>query len=587
MNPSTTGTPVQLSGLAARDAAHLIHPVTEPREMATTGPRIVTEADGWWVTDDRGRRIIDGFAGLWCVAVGHGRPEIVDAVARQLRELDYFTTFHGQSHPRAIELAERLAGMFDPAYGLNRVMFSSGGSEANETNFKLVRLYWAMRGEERRTIVARHHGYHGLTIATMSATGILPMHWNFGPNAEGFEHVAAPYCYKCELGLTYPSCGLACAESLEQLIERNGADTIGAFVAEPVIGAGGIIPPPDDYFPRIREICDRHGILLIVDEVVTGFGRTGTMFGHQHWGGIRPDLVTLAKGLTSGYQPLGASVVADHVWDTIAGGLPDQMPFSHGFTYSGHPAGCAAALANLDIIEGEDLVTNAAEVGAYLHEQLHERLGGFETVGEIRGLGLMAGIEFVADRDTKRGFTHPHTACTAVELDAWERGLYCRAMGIETVGLAPPLTVDRACVDDIVSILVESVTEMERRLLPGERARARRFAHRYGSAQEVFDRMAGRFDPEVAGDADLVVAFDLDGDDGGVWTVTIRDGALTLTGPADGPDGEPAVTIRAAAADYVRIANGDLDGAEAFSTQRLAVDGDLTAAVLLSQLGLM
>jgi hypothetical protein len=193
----------------------------------------------------------------------------------------------------------------------------------------------------------------------------------------------------------------------------------------------------------------------------------------------------------------------------------------------------------------------------------------------------------VADRDTRRGFAHPHRACTTVELEAWERGLYCRAMGIETVGLAPPLIVDRECVDDMVSILVDSVTEMERQVLPGERARAGRFAHRYGSAQEVFDRMAGRFDPAVAGDADLVVAFALSGAGGGTWTVTIRDGTLAMTGPTDGPDGEPAVTIRAAAEDYVRIANGDLDGAEAFSTQRLGVDGDLTAAVLLSQLGLM
>ncbi|MBM3662202.1 MAG: aminotransferase class III-fold pyridoxal phosphate-dependent enzyme [Actinobacteria bacterium] len=587
MNPPATGTPVQLHGLAARDAAHLIHPVTEPREMTERGPRIVTAGDGWWVTDDRGRRIIDGFAGLWCVAVGHGRPEIIAAVTRQLEELDYFTTFHGQSHPRAIELAERLAGMFNPAYGLEHVMFSSGGSEANETNFKIVRQYWALRGEDRRTIVARHHGYHGLTIATMSATGILPMHWNFGPNASGFEHVAAPYCYKCELGLTYPDCGLACANSLEQLVEQVGAESIGAFIAEPVIGAGGIIPPPDDYFPRIREICDRHGILLIVDEVVTGFGRTGRMFGHEHWGGIRPDLVTLAKGLTSGYQPLGGSVVADHVWDTIADGLPNQMPFSHGFTYSGHPAACAAALANLDIIERDGLVDNAARVGAYLHEQLHERLGGFETVGEIRGMGLMAGIEFVADRNTKRGFTHPHTACTTVELEAWERGLYCRAMGIETVGLAPPLSIDRDCVDQMVSILVESVTEMERQLLPGERSRAERFSHRYGSAQEIFDRMVERFDADRAADADLVVAFALTGDEGGTWTVTIRDGAMDLSGPADAPSTSPTVTINASAEDYVRMANGELDGAEAFSTQRLSIDGDLTAAVLLSQLGLM
>ena len=232
--------------MAARDAAHLIHPVTEPREIAADGPRIVQAAEGWWLTDDQGRRILDGFAGLWCVAVGHGRPEIIDAIDAQLRTLDYFTVFHGQSHPAAIDAAEAVASMFDPAYGLQHVMFSSGGSEANETNFKLVRLYWALQGQDRRkTIVARHHGYHGLTIATMTATGILPMHWSFGPEAPGFTHIAAPYCYKCELGLEPSTCGLACADALEELVEREGPETIGAFIAEPVIGAGGIIPPPD------------------------------------------------------------------------------------------------------------------------------------------------------------------------------------------------------------------------------------------------------------------------------------------------------------------------------------------------------
>jgi len=327
------------SELAKRDAAHLIHPVTSPREMIDVGPRIVVAADGWWLTDDKGNRIIDGFAGLWCVAVGHGRRRIIEAIADQLETLDYFTIFHGQSHPRAIELAEKIAAWFPPELGLNHVMFASGGSEANETNFKLVRMYWALRGEERRkTIVARHHGYHGLTIATMSATGIMPMHWNFGPEAAGFAHIPAPYCYRCELGLTFPDCGLACAKSLEEYVEREGPDSVGAFIAEPVIGAGGIIPPPPGYFEEIRRICDRHDIVFIADEVVCGFGRTGKEFGFQHYGAA-PDIVTLAKGLTSGYQPLGASVVSDKIWETICERLPERMPFSHGFTYMGHPAG--------------------------------------------------------------------------------------------------------------------------------------------------------------------------------------------------------------------------------------------------------
>ncbi len=573
------------SSLGSRDVSHLIHPVTAPRELAADGPRIVVSGDGWNVVDDRGRTIIDGFAGLWCVAIGHGNQAIRDAVNQQMAELEYFTTFHGQSHPRAIELAEKVVSMFDPAHGLSHVMFSSGGSEANETNFKLARLYWALRGEDRKkTIVARHHGYHGLTIATMTATGILPMHWNFGPEAPGFAHIAAPYCYKCELGLEPSSCGLACAKTLEEYIEREGPETVAAFIAEPVIGAGGIIPPPEGYFAAIREICDRYDVLLIVDEVVCGFGRTGTMFGHDQWG-VRPDIVTLAKGITSGYQPLGASVVSAEVWNTISERLPDHMPVSHGFTYSGHPVCCAAGLANIGVIEDEGLVANAAEVGAYLHEQLHARLGGFDSVGEIRGIGLMAGIELVADRDTKRGFSMPHSACTQVELEAWERGLYCRAMGIEVVGLAPPLTIDRDCVDEMVDVLAQSIAAMEADLLPAERARASKVRVQHASATAIFDGMADRFDPATAEGVELDVCFALTGDGGGCWTVRVADGALAV----ERHDTEPAAaaTIRAAAGDYVRIINGELSGAEAFTTQQLVVDGDLGQAATLAQLGLM
>ena len=572
--------------LTVRDSAHLIHPVTAPRQLASTGPRIVTEGDGWWITDDRGRRLIDGFAGLWCVAVGHGRPEIIDAVHDQLEVLDYATTFHGQSHPRAIELAEKLASMFDPAHGLNHVMFSSGGSEANETNFKLTRMYWALRGEDRRkTVVARNHGYHGLTIATMSATGIMPMHWNFGPEAPGFAHVAAPYCYRCELGKTYPECEVACADTLTALIEEQGPETIAAFIAEPVIGAGGIIPPPPEYFPKVRAICDRYGILLIVDEVVCGFGRTGTLFGAQQWG-VRPDIVTLAKGLTSGYLPLGASMVSDEVWGTIAERLPDRMPFSHGFTYSGHPACCAAALANIDIIEREGLVENAERVGTHLLARMRE-LERFESVGEVRGVGLMAGIEFVADRDTRRGFSDPHRACELVEHEAWERGLYCRAMGIEVVGLAPPLTIDTGTADRMVEILADSIDAMEHDVLAKERARPTRAPLTVRSPAQFFDDVVPqRVDRDAAVGVELVVQFVLDGPAGGTWRLVVHDGQASVTG-LDSPDPAAGATIRASAADFVRLVNGELSGADAFMSQQLTVDGDLGAAAQLMNLGLI
>lgn len=573
-----------ISELAARDNAHLIHPVTSPRDMTAHGPRFVVEADGWWLTDDRGRRIIDGFAGLWCVAVGHARPEIIDAVAEQMRTLDYFTIFHGQSHPKAGELAEKISSLFPPEHRLNHVMYASGGSEANENNFKLVRMYWALRGEDRRkTIVARHHGYHGLTIATMTATGIMPMHWNFGPESAGFAHIPAPYCFRCELGLTYPGCQVACASSLEELIEREGADTIGAFIMEPVIGAGGIIPPPPEYLPMVREICDRHGILLILDEVVCGFGRTGEPFGYQHWG-VRPDVVTLAKGLTSGYVPLGASVVSDEVWGTIAEKLPSKMPLSHGFTYMGHPVACAAALANIALIEEEGLVAKAADTGAYLLERMNE-LRRYDSVGDVRGLGLMVGIELVADKETGRGFANPHGACERVEHEAWERGLYCRAMGVEVVGLAPPLTIDRATVDQMVDILAESIEAMEADILVAEKARPVRESLGVGSAEEFFESvLPAKIDRGAAADMALSVQFVLEG--AGNWLLTIAYGDVSID-RLDEPAASASATVRAEAGDFVKIVNGELSGADAFISQKLAVDGDLDAAAGLMALGVL
>lgn len=574
----------------ARDVAHLLHPVTSPRELLGAPPRVVVAADGWTITDDRGRELIDGFAGLWCVAVGHRRPEIIDAIHRQLEELDYFTTFHGQSHPRAIELAERLVSLYPPAWDLRHVMFSSGGSEANETNIKLARLYWSLRGEpQRSTVIARRSGYHGLTIATMTATGIMPMRWNFGPEAPGFTHIAPPYCYRCELGATYPGCALACAGELERAILEQGPETVAAFIAEPVIGAGGIIPPPPGYFSRVREICDQYGVLFIADEVVTGFGRTGTMFGVEQWD-VRPDIMTLAKGITSGYIPLGASVVSGEIWGTITERLPDKMPVSHGFTYSGHPVACAAALANLDIIERDGLVDNAATVGAYLLERLQE-LERFETVGEVRGLGLMAGVELVTDKATRRGFAATHDACVQVEHEAWARGLYCRAMGTEFVGLAPPLSIDRGVVDRMVEILAESIEAMERDRLAEERARAERAAARprvddldtYFTATVV-----GRFDPDAAEAAgvEVVVQYDLAGPGGGTWVVRVAGRDLAVE-RVDVPIADAAATTRASAADFLAILNGELSGADAFSTQRLVIDGDLNATMALMGIGLL
>lgn len=569
--------------LARRDLAHLIHPVTEPRDLAARGgPRVVTEGDGWWITDGDGNRLIDGFAGLWCVAVGHGRSEIIAAVRDQMERLEYHTTFHGLSTPPPIELAEKLASMFPPEYGLKRVMFAAGGSEANETLFKVVRMYWHLRGErDRDLIVSRTHGYHGLTIATMAATGIRPMHWNFEPEPEGFAQVAAPYCYRCELDLEYPSCELACANRLEALVEEVGPARVAAFIAEPVIGAGGIIPPPEGYFTRVREICDRHGILLIADEVVTGFGRTGTMFGFERYR-FRPDMVTLAKGLTSGYLPLGAAVVSEDIWSVITERLPEHMPFSHGFTYMGHPTCCAAAIANISIIEREDLPGNADHVGAHLRRRMEE-LRRFDSVGDVRGVGLMQAVELVTDKSTKRGFPLPHSAAGFVTDRAWQLGLYCRSLGIETVGLAPPLGIDTETVDRVVDILAQAIEDMEAELMPGETLAGS--GPRIEEPSQFFEEiLPARFDPAKAAGMEMVVQIVLDGEE--IWALDIADGTLEITQP-DGELGDATCTVRMSRADYVRLANGDLTGDQAFVTGKLAFEGDMDRATNLLTLGIL
>jgi putrescine aminotransferase len=569
------------ASLARRDLAHLVHPLTEPRHLAATGPRIVVEGDGYWITDSEGRRLIDGFAGLWCVTVGHGRPEIIEAVRRQMETLEYHTTFHGLSTPPAIELAARLASMFPPEYGLDHVMFASGGSEANETLFKTVRLYWALRGQpSRHLIVSRTHGYHGLTLATMAATGIQPLHWNFGPDPAGFRQVAAPYCYRCELGLAFPDCRLACADALEACVEELGPGRVAAFVAEPVIGAGGIIPPPEGYFQRVREICDRHGILLVSDEVVTGFGRTGSMFGFERYG-FRPDMVTLAKGLTSGYLPLGASVISDAIWSLIAEKLPEHMPFGHGFTYMGHPTCCAAALASLRIVEDEKLAEKAARVGAHLLERMQE-LRRFDSVGDVRGAGLMVAVELVADKETKRGFRLPHSAASLVVDRAWELGLYCRSMGTETVGLAPPLTIDEAVADRMVEILARAIEAMEAELMPAERELV---AVKVDSPREFFEQvLPDRFDARAAAGLDLSVQIVLDDEE--VWLLDIHDGKLDV-GRSAGPVAGATCTVRMSRADYLALVNGELPGDQAFMTGKLALDGDLSKAAQLLALRIL
>jgi 4-aminobutyrate--pyruvate transaminase len=456
---------VSKKSLADLDKAHLIHPLTHPRHFDHHPPRIVVEGKGVTIRDAEGREILDGFSGLWCVAVGHNHPRIIEAVTRQMNKLSYFTSFHGVSTPPSIELAARLSGLFDPSYHLTRAWFTCGGSESNETNIKMARLTWALMGKgEKNKILSRRYSYHGMGLATTAATGIFPFHFNIDPLPEGFVKVAAPYCYQCEFDLTYPACDLACVRDIEETIREEGAETVAAFIAEPVIGSGGVIPPPDTYFPRVRELCDRYEILLILDEVITGFGRTGAMFAHEHWGGIRPDMLSLAKGISSGHIPLGACVMRSDLYDAIGERQDERLPLMHGFTYMNHPVACAAGLANIEVIEEEDLVRKARENGAYLLEGLRT-LASHDSVGDVRGMGMLAAIEFVADKQTKMPIQPENSAPETVADLCWEKGLFIRSSTMETVCVAPALIMDRPDIDRIVDILDASIREMEKRLL--------------------------------------------------------------------------------------------------------------------------
>ena len=373
------------------DRANIWHPIFQHQALEDTDLTVFTEAHGTTITDSEGNQYLDAMSGLWNVNVGYGRKEIADAVYEQIQRLSYYPL--SQINIPATLLADKLAQILPG--DLHHVYFSNSGSEANETSIKIARQYGRQKypGQNRYKIIARYRGYHGFTYGAMSATGQTQRRKVFEPLVPGFLHAHPPYCYRCPLGKNHPDCGVACADEIERIVQWEGADTVIAVIAEPIIGGGGVIVPPDDYIPRLREICDRYGLLLILDEVITGFGRTGELFACNHWD-VQPDIISLAKGITSGYLPLGASVVTSEVFDVFRGAPDDYLEFAQVATYGGHPVTCAAALANINIIMKERLWENSARVGGYLLEKL-EALRELPIVGDIRGKGLMIGIELV------------------------------------------------------------------------------------------------------------------------------------------------------------------------------------------------
>jgi adenosylmethionine-8-amino-7-oxononanoate aminotransferase len=441
----------------AEDQAHLIHSLHSASAQAHA--HIWTRGQGAVLIDQDGTEYLDGLAGLWNVLVGHGQPRLAEAAARQMNQLAYASAYAGSTNRPAIELAERLSELCYPA--ITRFFFACGGAEANESAFKTARFFWKANNRPQKTkIISRRWAYHGTTLAAMSATGISSYWPMFEPRVPGFLHIESPYPYRFEAAPTSAAerrtPGEQAADLLEEIILREGADTVAAFIGEPVQGAGGVLVPQSDYWPRIRAICDRHDVLLIADEVITGFGRTGAPFGLLHYG-IEPDIVTLAKGLTSGYFPMGAMGVHRRIAEAIdqAAGASAWM---HAFTYSSHPVGCAVALANLDLLEQEQLYERAIELGRGLQSKL-QTLTSHRHVGEVRGQGTMAAVEFVADKATKREFRPEEQIGPRIHAAAQQRGLFSRLRG-DVFNLAPCYVASEAQISAMVERLGAAIEDV-------------------------------------------------------------------------------------------------------------------------------
>ncbi|HQT83403.1 MAG: aspartate aminotransferase family protein [Acidiphilium sp. 37-64-53] len=427
----------------AADAAHHLHPFSDHKSLHQGRVRIITSAEGVYLTDDVGNRILDGMAGLWCVAIGYGRQELVDAAAAQMKTLPFYNTFFKTATRPVISLAERLTAM---APGdLNHAFFACSGSEAVDTALRMARTFWITKGQpSKRVIIGREFGYHGSTTLGAAAGGMVDMHRQ-GAALPDFAHVMPPYWYGYGGQMSPEEFGLYAARQVEDKIREIGAENVAAFIGEPIQGAGGVIIPPETYWPEIQRICRAHDILLIADEVICGFGRTGRMFGSETFG-ITPDLMTLAKGITSGYIPLSAVLVGDRVADVL---INDTGEFYHGFTYSGHPVACAVALANLDILESEHLAARAEASGIKLRAKLIAALGDQPIIGEIRGTGLIGAIELTADRRTRRFFEKRGRVGALCRDHCFSNNLVMRAVR-DTMVFSPPLTITDAEIDDLV-----------------------------------------------------------------------------------------------------------------------------------------
>jgi L-2,4-diaminobutyrate transaminase len=445
------------------DRENFFHPSTHLAQHARgeSASRIITGGEGAHITDRNGNRLLDAFAGLYCVNVGYGRTEIADAIAEQAKELAYYHAYVGHGTEASITLSKMILDRAPK--GMSKVYFGLGGSDANETNVKLIWYYNNILGRpEKKKIISRWRGYHGSGLVTGSLTGLELFHKKFDLPLAQIIHTEAPYYFRRERTEQSEAEFVAhCVAELEELIEREGADTIAAFIGEPILGTGGIVPPPEGYWAAIQAVLKKHDILLVADEVVTGFGRLGSMFGSDHYG-IEPDLITIAKGLTSAYAPLSGSIVDDKMWSVLEKGTDENGPIGHGWTYSAHPIGAAAGIANLKLIDQLQLINNAGNVGQYLNEQMTTALASHPNVGDVRGEGMLCAVEFVADKEKRQFFEPSKKIGPQIAAALLEKGVIGRAMPQgDILGFAPPfcLTTDEA--DEIVSKTKAVVENMD------------------------------------------------------------------------------------------------------------------------------
>jgi putrescine---pyruvate transaminase len=428
------------------DSAHYMHPFTDHKGLAEKGARIITKADGIYIWDSEGQKILDAMSGLWCVNVGYGRKALVDAASKQMQELPYYNSFFQTANVPAVKLAEKIVQLAGDNY--SHVFFSSSGSESNDTNIKMVRHYWATLGQpERKVIISRNNAYHGSTMAGGSLGGMGGMHTQGGVIPD-IVHIEQPYHYGLAPNEDRDAFGLRAASWLEDKILEIGAGKVAAFIGEPVQGAGGVIIPPKTYWPEIQRICDKYGILLICDEVICGFGRVGKWFGSQLLG-AKPDLMTFAKGVTSGYLPLGGVVIGKRVANVL---IEKGGEFNHGYTYSGHPVACAVALANIDILEKEGLVDRVLnETGPYLAKKYAE-LANHPLVGGAESIGLMAGFVLMRDKAKHITFDEEVGVGMICRGHCFSNGLIMRAVGDRMI-IAPPLTITKTQIDEMMALI--------------------------------------------------------------------------------------------------------------------------------------